>query len=625
MLRNIGNQVAQEQLAVSLRVMADALGRIVVLLTCIFVWAGLVASSAGQIADSNEWIIKGDEHRVLDRFRDSFGWPDPSMPTGQATLYVYSSGPTYSVVAVGPIASDAKEYARKIEKWKNRRGLKGTVLYSQEDDCAAAKYVVSIAQFGKRGYTLDIPLDSLFSEVQLEKVTHYGFTTRGPVKVPSDLPKPDYVTSRGNRYWNVSEWDEKRDVLVSDQLSWWSAPLLIGSAIFPIVASSGIFLGALYVARRKQIGLDKRRAMYAGVMTKGNIWVLGIHSLIIFPSIFIRALDPICELWFGTPFFTVGILLVLGLNFIPMTFLPFLLREEAKLGDLTAEEIASLPPTLPPKSESPSTSKPNGLSFSTMKAKAPGLITFVLAAAIIFYPTTKTNPFHNFKTILGMLVLLSPTLFLLKYKFEPKPASSDDLSALEEKANTLLASLQSRNKVNVESVEVHASGQTDLFCMLIGKKLYISEASMRIMSIEELEFYALAKLWSPPVEPWHDKSFYVLMIPLCALSILLLFAEVLSPDLIAYRLIGVFLPTLGFVISFVFRQRMLIRKAFENDLSIIRETNNPTAATSSLQNLLRMSEIGMGRYGAKEKPTYSERIARIRAAFPETPSDPASE
>jgi hypothetical protein len=433
------------------------------------------------------------------------------------------------------------------------------------------------------------------------------------------------VTLRGIRYWNVSEWDEKRDVPVSDQLSWWSAPLLIGSAIFPIVALSGIFLGALYVARRKQIELEKRRAMYAGVMTKGNTWVLGIHSVIIFPSIFTRALDPICELWFGTPFFTVGILLVLGLNFIPMTFLPFLLREEAKLGDLTAEEIASLPPTLPLKSEPSATSKPNILSTSTIKEKAPGLLFLVIGIAIFCYPTAKTDSFNNIKSYVGMLFIVLPSFFVLRQKYKPVLSSSGDLPTLEARAKLLYDQLRTKNSVNIGAIEVHASDPNVFFCMLIDKKLFVSEAALRIFTIKELEFFVLAKLWSPPVEPWHDKSFYVLMIPLCALSILLLFAEVLPPDLIAYRLLGVFLPTIGLVISFFFRQRMLIRNAFENDLSIIRDTNSPTAAISALQEMLRMSEIGMGRYGANEKPTYSERIARIRAAFPETSSAPAAE
>ena len=224
-----------------------------------------------------------------------------------------------------------------------------------------------------------------------------------------------------------------------------------------------------------------------------------------------------------------------------------------------------------------------------------------------------------------MLFIVLPSFFVLRQKYKPVLSSSGDLPTLEERAKLLHDILRTMDSVNVGAIEVHASDQNVLFCMLIDKKLFVSEAALRIFTIEELEFFALAKLWSPPVEPWHDKSFYVLMIPLCALSILLISAPVLPPDLIAYRLLGVFLPTLGLVISFFFRKRMLIRKAFENDLAIIRETNNPTAAISALDQMLRMSEIGMGRYGAKEKPTYSERIARIRAAFPETSSAPAAE
>jgi hypothetical protein len=145
--------------------MSLAIGRIYRWLVCALIWCGVAASCPGQIVEAKEPLIGKPEFRVLEQFRDNFGWPDPEIRKGHSVLYIFAEGPSYKVVAVGPNTSDPKAYAEKLDAWKRQRGLAGRIQYVRQESASVAVYAYSASGFGKSGYSLELPLASLPREV----------------------------------------------------------------------------------------------------------------------------------------------------------------------------------------------------------------------------------------------------------------------------------------------------------------------------------------------------------------------------------------------------------------------------------------------------------------------------
>ncbi len=100
--------------------MSPALTRICRWLLCALFGCGVAANGFAQIQESTEWLVQRTEQRILGQFRDNFGWPSPEIPKGQAVVYVYLEGASYKLLAIGPVTSDAKAYARTLNSWKER-------------------------------------------------------------------------------------------------------------------------------------------------------------------------------------------------------------------------------------------------------------------------------------------------------------------------------------------------------------------------------------------------------------------------------------------------------------------------------------------------------------------------
>jgi len=229
------------------------------LLTCLVLAAGLVTSAGAQIVESREWLVKKTEHALLDEFKTNFGWPDPELPKGQAVLYVQVKGWSLSVLAVGPKTSDAKRYAQKLDAWRQRNGLSGTVEFSQESDCAAASFIYSVPGFGKTELSFSIPLASLYRDVRLEDTTRFGVVMSGVAQLPSEFDKPNLTKQSGYRYWDLSDWRAPKDVRLSARLDWWAVPAFVALALFPFLCAAVTYCVAVRIARDPKLPLNTRQ------------------------------------------------------------------------------------------------------------------------------------------------------------------------------------------------------------------------------------------------------------------------------------------------------------------------------------------------------------------------------
>lgn len=108
--------------------------------------------------ESREWIIKPAQHTAVRKLSESLGWPDRPIDKGLVVI-VQLSGASASVMAIGPMKGDAPAYARALEGFGRESGVGGEVVWSREDDGAAARIEWTTAKFGRReGATaVDLP------------------------------------------------------------------------------------------------------------------------------------------------------------------------------------------------------------------------------------------------------------------------------------------------------------------------------------------------------------------------------------------------------------------------------------------------------------------------------------
>jgi len=618
MLTNIEIQGSESKPAVSLRMMSSAGPRFLWLLTCLILVAGLAASASAQIVESREWLVKKTEHRILDEFGAIFGWPDPDLPKGQAVLYVYVTGRSYRVLAVGPTSSDAKQYAEKLRAWRDRHGLSGAVQYSQEDDCAAADFSQSVMGLGRTELRYTIPLASLYREVRLEDTTHFGLVVNGVAKLPSDFPEPDRTKPLGHLYWNLSSWEDPMDATITVKLDWWVLPLFVLLALVPLAYTGTVYVRARRIARDLGLPLSKRREMFISTEKAAVRWMTAASILIFIGTVFSQAFSSLSDLWLTSYLEANVILLALGV--LSVFSLPFVLKAERdRLLQACQHEIVGSETEV-------HVSTPLKLSFvrNPLFTIVKG-VAWLAALAIALAPTTKADEIHDYKYRIALSIFVMAGFIPDKKYISPEPAVIQDEAELRQKIKELIAKVELLEPSLIKEFEISPNSGASIHVYLWDGKLTVSEGALRRLNLEELEFCVFEKhFWhwitEPPVMPTLGSAFAAIIwliswerlrwipVPLyVALAILLI-----SPFL--YYIVRVGLALLR-----------APKNKLKTDLLVIQATGNPSAAISALQRQHDFLRTDTLNYGYNPKPTYSERIARIRAAFPETSSAPAAE
>ncbi len=586
--------------------MSLAIGRISRWLLCALLWCGVAANCCAQIQDSPRWLVLRTEHRILDQFHDNFGWPDPEIPKGQAVVYVYAEGASYKLLAVGPVTSDAKAYARILNEWKERHGLSGPVLYSQENDCAAALFSVSEAGFGKTSTNLKLPLASIITEIKLETKTNLGLVINGNLKWPAELPPPGYLSKRNYGFWDLSKWAKPTDLVIQQKLEPWLLIYFVSVLLFPFVATGACYAFAVRFAKDESRSLEQRRKVFRRLVVGGTGGTIALHSVMFVPAIALRTFDPITYLWFDTAFLTIGLFFVPLLLLMPFGSLASLNRTEATLSKLTEEELQKV--QLPPSAQEKVTPQTQNLQ---LKRTLPMICIAILGICVLFYPTTKQDPFDQWKFPIAMAII-SLSSFAVNGRKEPAKCEADDLPELVTKAERVTSRFNELTNSSITKITILPSKILDRSCSIKGTTLEIAEGAARTWSDDELLYYVLYQSWYKPQNPITSPLYWLLFA--FPFAVYALPASIPLP--MPYRFLAFLIPLFG---AFMLRE-VFIRKSipltFDTDLRVVQATGNPESAISALERMDKALQVGLDAGVNKPKPSYTERIERIRAAFP---------
>ncbi len=592
--------------------MSLAIGRISRWLLCALLWCGIAANCCAQIQDSPRWLVLRTEHRILDQFHDNFGWPDPEIPKGQAVVYVYAEGASYKLLAVGPVTSDAKAYARILNEWKERHGLSGPVLYSQENDCAAALFSVSETGFGKTSTNLKLPLASIITEIKLETKTNLGLVINGNLKWPAELPPPGYLSKRIYGFWDLSKWSQPKDLVIQQKLEPWLLIYFVSVLLFPFVATGACYAFAVRFAQDESRSLEQRRRVYRQLVLGGTIGPTVLHSLLFVPAVAFRSFDPITYLWFDAPFLNIGLYFGFALLIVPVLFAVLTKRTEASLSALTEAESRLVQLSTLSKTK---VNQPN--PQQVLQQFLPMFCLIILGVCILYLPTGKRDPLDAWKLPASMLIIILSSFSVNLKQTKLAESQADDIENLRAKAEFVISNLNHHLTKPVKTVTILESNALDQSCSIKGQALQIAEGTLRLWNEDQLLYYFLHKSWFRPKNPLSNPFFFLLFA--APFAIFALPSSVLLTSRNVY--LAFLIPIVGIFISSAKFKRTSIEATFATDLRVVQATGNPESAVSALERMDKALQVGLDAGVNKPKPSYTERIERIRAAFPGSTAD----
>lgn len=577
------------------------------LLVSAVVWlCGLVASQA-QIVESQAPLIGSPEFKILEQLRDNFGWPAPEIRKGQSVLYIFAEGPSYKVVAVGPPTTNPKAYAEKLDAWKRQRGLPGSIQYVRQESASVAVYSYSASGFGKLGYSLELPLASLPSEVKLEDVTNCALVFFGLSSPPIELPPSTFVGTDGLRYWNLSANPVKNDVRISEPLAGWILPFLAIVILLPIVGVVGAFIHAKPIRQRTDISALERETLFYKSMQPIIVATLILHYLVSVPVISSRSLDPAVALWFGTFRIGEGLVVCFGIALLPSLLYSILLRRIFTL-EREAEKI--IVASGEPMDDEPSGSERPKLDLLII---APMLIPVAVMLAVYVTPTNSFEWFSNFKSVVPSLISFAYGVFPARGDQLTAPSMARDLADLKQKVEEAFLATKTIAGTSEHNVQILRTKQPEFAIYESENNIQLPEWWLRRSSIEEIMFSILHKCWFTVSKPVGDTAFAVIAFLAGTVPyVLFVFQSRLSgvTDLVRYA--SLLLPvTVGII---YWRMLWLNTRAamFMTDDRVVEATQNPSAAVSALERMAQIEEVRKGRFSLPLQPTCRERIARIR-------------
>lgn len=587
--------------------MSPALTRICRWLLCALMWCGVMASSVAQIVESKEPLIGNPEIKILEQFRDNFGWPAPEIRKGHSVLYVFAEGPSYKVVAVGPTTSDPNVYAEKIDSWKAQRGLSGSVKYTRQKSASVAVYTYSTTGFGKAGYSLELPLASLPREVKLEDVTNYAlvfFRVTGP---PSGLPAPTFVGQDGLKYWNLSATPAKSDFRFSETVSGWLLPLFALIVLSPIVGALYAYNLAKPIRQRSDLtDLDREVLLYKSVQPILGTTIV-LHCFVCLAVIWTRSFDPLVALWFGPSQIGTGVVLLTVLTLLPSLLYSFLLRKSYQL---EAEVQTIIEASGPPMDDEPVRFRPKA---TEVIAEFPRIVPFVTLATAAFMPSLPFEWIHNFDSSWGAMSMAFMSFFPTRNESLTAPSRAVDLPALKQNLAAAFSQVETLGGNTDKEPQIRRTRTPEFEIYDIGQELLIPEWWIRRSSVDELVFSILHKCWFKVPRPLGDTATALLAVTAGAVPYILFVAPSWVPGATDFmRYASLLLPVIVGIIYW--RMYWINSRAamFATDARIIDATQNPGAAISALERMERIEQVSKSRLNFPPDPTCRERIERIK-------------
>ncbi len=569
-------------------------------------WCGLVVTSFAQIVESQAPLIGNPEFKILEQFRDNFGWPAPEIRKGQSVLYVFAEGPSYKVVAVGPTTSDPKAYAEKLDAWKSKQGLPGSVQYARQKSAAVAVYTYSTTGFGKAGYSLELPLASLPREVKLEDVTNCALVFFRVTSPPSGLPDPTFVGQDGLKYWNLSATPAKSDFRFSETLSGWLLPLFALIVLLPIVGALYAYNLAKPIRQRSDLtDLDREILFYKSVQPILGTTIV-IHCLISLPFIWTRSLDPLVALWLGPSQIGTGVVLLTVLTLLPSLLYSFHLRKSYQL---EADAEAIIVASGKPMDDEPIRLRPQA---SEIAAHLPHLVPIVTLCTAAFQPSSPFEWFHSSQGSWAVLSSASSLFFPFRISGLTATSRAVDLPALKQKLVAALSVVEALAGNTYKETQILRTRVPEYEINELGQELVIPEWWIRRSSVEEIVFSILHKCWFKVPRPLGDTGTALLVVTTGGITYVLFVAQSWvsgATDFLRYA--SLLLPVIVGIIYW--RLYWLNSRAamFATDARIIDATQNPSAAISALE---RMEQIELVRKyrNFPPDPSCRERIERIK-------------
>lgn len=570
-------------------------------------WCGLVVTSFAQIVESPDPLIGNPEFRILEQFRDNFGWSAQEIRKGQSVLYVFAEGPSYKVVAVGPTTSDPKAYAEKLDAWKSKQGLPGSVQYARQKSASVATYTYSASGFGKSGYSLELPLASLTREVKLEDVTNCAlvfFRVTGP---PSALPAPTFVGQDGLKYWNLSATPAKSDFRFSEALSGWLLPLFALLTLLPIVGVLYSYNLAKPIRQRTDLtDLDRENLFYKSLQPIIAVTIM-LHCFVCLAAIWTRAFDPLVALWFEPSQIGAGMVALTGFAVLPSLLYSFLLRKSYKLEAEAQEAIVA---SGVPMDDEPVRVRPKA---SDVVAHLPHLVPLVTLVTASFVPTLPFEWIHSYHSSWGTLGYAGSIFFPTRSDSLTAPSKAVDLPALKQKLAEAFSRVEVLAKNTDKEIQIRRTRIPEFEIYEFSHEFVIPEWWIRRSSVDEIVFSILHKRWFKVQKPLGDTASALLAVAVGAVPFIMFVAPSWVPGATDFmRYASLLLPVIVGIIYW--RLYWLNSRAamFATDTRIIDATQNPGAAISALERMERIESVSKSRLNFPRDPSCRERIERIQ-------------
>lgn len=576
---------------------------------------GLVGVSFSQVRKSGEWIVTRREHSILDRLETSFSFPNTTMADGQLVAFLNIEGPNLTAMIVGPVKGNAKSYAQVLEDWRVKSSLPGEVVYSQEDDCAAARLIARTGGFGKMEATLKVPAAQLL--VQIQALNPKARTALlAPVWTNLNIAEsPGFTAKNGNRIWDITGETSLEPIESKLSVPGWIIPALIAWIFLPIVGLIFCFGIGFTIAKDAKRPIEQRRKIYSTLVGKGTFVVLGLHAILVIATLPTRALDPVSQLWFGFRFSQIGLFVVPLFGILPMAMLPWLNKMETKLLGATPEEQATREDF----------SQYNALPVveeATKKKKFPyTILILALGLVLIFWPLDKNSPLVPFQRLAAPICIVAT--FIPTFRNQKKLTASLEADVPNQAPMRMRVEEHSRRlgqqmNVTVPPVKIGPLLQGPYGAAISLSKLYVSPALADRFTDGELDFvlaHELAHLKQGHLK-WKWIIAFAPMIVIFPLMLLVVFRKsfsiTISPSFIfsPFLLLLVLLPLSRWLIS-----RMSVKHEFECDAIAVQTTKDKESAIQALVKMAEQNSLpgfDEDAFG-RTHPKHKDRIERIRA------------
>ncbi len=482
----------------------------------------------------------------------------------------------------------------------------------------AALYSVSEAGIGKKGFALKIPLASIISDIQLEARTYHGFTTRGTFDLPKELPQPIYLFKNNDRFWDLSNWSVPTDVVISRRLAPWVPAYVVFVLVFPPFAAAVSYLLLLKFSTDLTRSLQLRRQAYNRLLIGGTIGANLVHWSLLFHATQSGLLDNFTYLWFNTSSLISGMVSVSATLLMPLVLWKQISTASISVSRLSEDELRKV--NLPPSAQAQIPAKPG---ISPFRLLAPILWALIVGIVLLQLPAKKMDPFEPWRTPIALALVLACVVHFVISTSKPVQSEAEDLPILAEKAERVVQKANALIKPSLSTINVLPSGPLGQHCMINGTNLHIAESAVRNWTEGELLYYVLYRKWYMPPDALTNPYFYFLSLPsiLGAFAFLTFSAPVLSgPD---YRFLILAIPITAAIVSTEQAKRKAIQRTFEADLRVVGATDDPTSAVTALTKMDVASQVGLDAGTKKRKPSFTERIDHIRAAFPASTDEKA--